>query len=217
MVILGPMMCLLLAISAATADEDLVKDRQNVILIQKIGQIHGGVRMGYLKMTLDSQVVFKRMEKIEDEFTSLPPAESALDPKAAQTTLDILKKGLDTARSVFDQVKSSLEKVVIEENPVKEGEIVIEMKLDLEGKTMLLDTENIVLEATIVENQDNEISQYARFLIKKSEIMTHIIHFDFCIVNGKGFLYEKFDPELKATVTSSIKKIANHYKNHVAI
>ena len=58
-------MCLLLAISAATADEDLVKDRQNVILIQKIGQIHGGVRMGYLKMTLDSQVVFKRMEKIE--------------------------------------------------------------------------------------------------------------------------------------------------------
>ena len=112
MVILGPMICLLLAISAATADEDLVKDRQNVILIQKIGQIHCGVRMGYLKMTLDSQVVFKRMEKIEDEFTSLPPAESALDPKAAQTTLDILKKGLDTARSVFDQVKSSLEKVV---------------------------------------------------------------------------------------------------------
>ena len=217
MVILGPMMCLLLAISAATADEDLVKDRQNVILIQKIGQIHGGVRMGYLKMTLDSQVVFKRMEKIEDEFTSLPPAESALDPKAAQTTLDILKKGLDTARSVFDQVKSSLEKVVIEENPVKEGEIVIEMKLDLEGKTMLHDTEKIVLDATINENQDNEISQYARFLIKKSEIMTHIIHFDFCIVNGKGFLYEKFDPELKATVTSSIKKIANHYKNHVAI
>ena len=107
-------MCLLLAISAATADEDLVKDRQNVILIQKFGQIHGGVRMGYLKMTLDSQVVFKRMEKIEDEFASLPPAERALDPKAAQTTLDILKKGLDTARSVFDQVlwkKLSLKKI----------------------------------------------------------------------------------------------------------
>ena len=216
MVILRTLILLSLAMTVtATEDEDLVKERQNVILIQKIGQIDGGVKMGYLKMTLDSQVVFKRMKKVEDEFTSLPPAESAIDPKAAQTTVNGLRKGLDVARSVFDQLKSSLDKVVIEENPVKEGEIVIEVELHLEGKT-LLDDKDIVIE-TMNENQDNELSQYARFLLKKAEIMTHIIYFDFCIVNGKGFHYEKFDPELKATITSSIGKIRNHYENYVAV
>ena len=175
MVILRTLILLSLAMTVtAIEDEDLVKERQNVILIQKIGQIDGGVKMGYLKMTLDSQVVFKRMKKVEDEFTSLPPVESAIDPKAAQTTVNGLRKGLDVARSVFEQLKSSLDKVVIEENPVKEGEIVIEVELHLEGKT-LLDDKDIVIE-TMNENQDNELSQYARFLLKKAEIMTHIIY-----------------------------------------
>ena len=68
---------LMCSVAFATANEsyDLVRKGNNVVAVESLGKFHGGVKMGYLKMTLDSNPMYDGMAKLDKDFDQLPDPE----------------------------------------------------------------------------------------------------------------------------------------------
>ena len=186
-----------------SSDGELIKSGKNQIFIQHIGQMHGQVKQLYLRFTFETNSLDSMMSELTKDYE--------LMSKVPQMDLKkVMMNSYKMAKSAFNLYKTAKSSVVVEESPLKETSIVIDLELDVGNGDSKMDFLNdFRLDDLLNGLNDDKMKNIAKFvgkfLQKSAEILWKSTNFETTLQNSNFItlglnenIKRQFDDALKA-------------------